>query len=319
MFKFRNKKLILIVSGLDARPAKYFSISTHTLWFFLFLSILIVISYVLMAVWTIKSATKVSRFDAIQKELLHKKDAYEGLSYSVEALQKKVRTLIDKEEEIRRALGEKQWYGRNHYRKFYTRKNAKSFDNVYQEILTDHQYRSKKVVSEFVLDYLHKTVDDIEVVLPSLTDYVYIYDKRFAYIPSIYPLYGDVASNYGVRMHPISKTYKQHNGVDIASWTGAPIRVTANGIVDYAGWYGGFGFTVIVEHSFGYSTIYAHCSKLLVSKGDVVHKGEVIAQVGNTGMSTGPHLHYEVRKWGEPISPRSYLNLGMYTAATKMW
>lgn len=110
-----------------------------------------------------------------------------------------------------------------------------------------------------------------------------------------------------------------HKGIDIPSWRGAPIKSTADGVVSYAGWSGTFGNVVVIKHRYGFRTIYAHCTQLLVSKGAVVKKGDVIAQVGSTGLSTGSHVHYEVMRWNRSVSPKPYLDVDMFTASTKLW
>lgn len=142
---------------------------------------------------------------------------------------------------------------------------------------------------------------------------------RYASTPSIWPVPGYVKSGYGYRTHPITGRRKLHQGIDIPSWIGAPIQVTADGIVEHSGWAGGFGYAVVVSHGYGYQTLYAHTSKNLVKKGELVKKGQTIAQVGTTGLSTGPHLHYEVRRWRKTVRPNAYLNPDMFTASTRLW
>tara|TARA_B100001989_G_C24508413_1_gene448986 strand:- start:396 stop:779 length:384 start_codon:yes stop_codon:yes gene_type:complete len=126
-------------------------------------------------------------------------------------------------------------------------------------------------------------------------------------------------SRYGWRTHPISGKKRFHAGIDIASWNGAPIHVTADGMVEYAGWSKTFGYVVVVDHNYGVRTIYAHCSKLLVKKNQLVRKGQVIAQVGSTGLSTGDHLHYEIRKRRDHLNPIAFLDLDMFTAQQRIW
>jgi murein DD-endopeptidase MepM/ murein hydrolase activator NlpD len=145
------------------------------------------------------------------------------------------------------------------------------------------------------------------------------YRVRYAFTPSIWPVFGNILSDFGWRVHPVTGAQRLHKGIDIPSWTGAPIKSSADGLVVYAGWSSGFGNVVVVDHNFGFRTIYAHASRLLVDRGDLVRKGQVIAQVGSTGISTGPHLHYEVRRWKQPMQPRRYLDLDMFTASVQVW
>lgn len=109
------------------------------------------------------------------------------------------------------------------------------------------------------------------------------------------------------RLHPILKTVRPHNGMDIAKPAGSDILAAGPGRVTYSGWYGGYGNTVIVSHTPTLSTLYAHASSLLVSVGQEVKAGDVIAKVGTTGLSSGPHLHFEVRVNGKPVDPAGYL------------
>ncbi len=121
------------------------------------------------------------------------------------------------------------------------------------------------------------------------------------------PSYTRISSPYGWRYHPIYKTNKFHSGVDLAAPGGSNILAADDGKVISAGWNGGYGNCVVVDHGGGISTLYAHASRLCVSKGDVVTRGSVIAKVGTTGNSTGNHLHFEVLINGKTTDPMSYI------------
>ena len=116
----------------------------------------------------------------------------------------------------------------------------------------------------------------------------------------------NITSPFGTRIHPIFKTKKTHHGIDIGAGMGSSIVAAKDGKVIIAGWQGGYGNAVIIDHGGGITTVYAHCSKLLVRVGQNVRMGEVIAKVGSTGYSTGPHLHFEVRKNGAVVNPLNY-------------
>ena len=128
-------------------------------------------------------------------------------------------------------------------------------------------------------------------------------------IPLGYPVYGRITSTLGWRKNPFGKGYEFHTGIDIEALAGAKVRATADGVVDFAGWYGEYGNTVILKHSSGYTTLYAHLSKIEVKPGQEVKAGQVLGRVGSTGRSTGPHLHYEVRLNGKHLNPSSFLVL----------
>lgn len=117
------------------------------------------------------------------------------------------------------------------------------------------------------------------------------------------PVRGRIVSRFGYRRHPILGGIRFHAGVDITAPAGTPVRAARDGVVIFAGWLGGYGKCVIIDHEDGYSTLYAHCSSICVSRGQRVSRSQVVAKVGSTGLSTGPHLHFEVRRRGRPINP----------------
>ena len=118
---------------------------------------------------------------------------------------------------------------------------------------------------------------------------------------------GRISSPFGNRMHPILKENRFHSGMDIAAPSGTEVRAADRGKVLISGWNGGYGYYIAIDHGNGLSTAYAHNSRLLVKEGDLVAQGQAIAKSGSTGLSTGPHLHFEVRKEGVPIDPADYL------------
>jgi murein DD-endopeptidase MepM/ murein hydrolase activator NlpD len=136
------------------------------------------------------------------------------------------------------------------------------------------------------------------------------HDEMLKCIPAIQPVANKnlkyTASGYGTRIDPIYKTPKFHAGMDFSANIGTPIYATGNGVVKKAGWESGYGKLVIINHGFGYETWYAHLNDYDVRVGQKVVRGEVIGEVGNTGKSTGPHLHYEVHVKGKVVNPVNY-------------
>ena len=134
-------------------------------------------------------------------------------------------------------------------------------------------------------------------------------------IPAIQPVANEdlkrIASGYGYRIHPIYKVRKMHTGMDFTAPIGTPIHATGDGYIagdnearEVGG--SGYGRYVVINHGYGYKTLYAHMSKIDVKPGQQVKRGDIIGYVGNTGSSTGPHLHYEVIKGGEKINPINF-------------
>lgn len=135
-------------------------------------------------------------------------------------------------------------------------------------------------------------------------------EALLAHTPLGYPIRGWITSPFGYRRSPFTGRREFHEGIDIAASVGSPIRVPADGVVVFAGRNGGYGKVVVVDHGYGFSTRYGHCSRILVRVGERVKRGQVIARVGNTGRSTAPHLHYEVRVGKVAVNPYYYLKLG---------
>jgi murein DD-endopeptidase MepM/ murein hydrolase activator NlpD len=131
---------------------------------------------------------------------------------------------------------------------------------------------------------------------------------RLAALPSILPTNGSISSSFSrMRQHPILNRARPHEGVDITAPRGTAIVAAAKGRVRFVGYQGEFGLMVEIDHGFGYITRYAHASRALVRAGQQVKRGDTIAQVGETGLAVGPHLHYEVLLNGRAINPKPYL------------
>lgn len=131
--------------------------------------------------------------------------------------------------------------------------------------------------------------------------------KRTGKLEMIWPVRGPITSQYGMRIDPISGLRRGHSGMDIATPMGTPIKAAESGVVIHSGWIDGYGYTTILDHGDGISTLYAHSSRLLKRVGAEVAQGETIALVGTTGYSTGPHLHFEVRRNGKTTNPAEWL------------
>ena len=148
--------------------------------------------------------------------------------------------------------------------------------------------------------------DGLEDVRSALADE----QARREATPSIWPTRGLVTSGFGWRRSPFGWGRQFHGGLDIAAPRGSPVVATASGRVVFSGWDGAFGNAVIIDHGYGYRTLYAHNAYNTVRVGDMVRRGQVIAYVGSTGRSTGPHLHYEVHVNGRRVNPWNYLRGG---------
>lgn len=126
-------------------------------------------------------------------------------------------------------------------------------------------------------------------------------------IPALKPCEGTLGTQgFGMRLHPIYNVYRMHEGIDIITDVGTPVIAPGDGIVVFAGTRGGFGKTLEIDHGFGYSTMYAHLSDIKVQEGQSVKRGDLVAKTGSTGLSVGPHLHYEVKHNGIHVDPEGF-------------
>ena len=165
---------------------------------------------------------------------------------------------------------------------------------------------SLKVVNLKAID-LQEEAQDVENRLDQVFHLKRDPNYFWASMPTVWPVKGWVTSDFGMRRSPLTGARQLHGGVDIAAPYGANITAPGDGVVTYAGPHGGYGRALIIDHGYGMATMYGHASKLLVKEGDVVKRGMKVAQVGSTGRSTGPHLHYEVLIDGVPANPKHYI------------
>lgn len=146
-----------------------------------------------------------------------------------------------------------------------------------------------------------------EESLHELKEYIQGKKILLAYTPAIWPTRGWVTSRFGYRVSPFTGLREFHQGLDISTQMGTPIISPADGVVTRIGMQGGYGKMITIDHGYGSKTRYGHISKAMVKVGARVKRGHTIALVGNTGRSTGPHLHYEVRVNGLPVNPKRYI------------
>jgi murein DD-endopeptidase MepM/ murein hydrolase activator NlpD len=178
-----------------------------------------------------------------------------------------------------------------------------------QESGDPEDIRLRQEQEEMDLLFVRLTQDSSMLEQMLQDQYELLADKR-AFLdarPTRRPAVGYYTSGFGVRKSPFGGRVKMHEGLDIANRPGTPIKATADGVVAHAESKAGYGQVVILDHGYGVETWYAHCRKLLVKKGQKVRRGDAVSLLGNSGQSTGPHLHYEVRVHGIPVDPLTYI------------
>lgn len=199
-------------------------------------------------------------------------------------------------------------------------------NELYTELFNDKQALESQVQEkEGKLSFLEETIDKFEESLglkqpdgaPETTQTLTGLSKLdqqllLNRIPSGLPTeYKVISDGFGWRTHPVTKKRTFHDGLDFSADVGTSVQATADGVVEFVGYDGGYGQKIVINHGYGFRTVYGHLSKYKVSKGQVVGKGDEIALSGNTGLSSGPHLHYEVHYLGNKLNPRFFADWGM--------
>ena len=230
---------------------------------------------------------EISRQDVeVFKEIRAKKQAIEKQKAVLEAEEDKLSHLIDDQLEKKLQLA----------------KTAEEREKVLKQI------NSEKAKLEAALDEMERIAQEMNSTIVALMKENGISSEQsYAGGSMLKPVNGRLTSPYGYRIHPILKTKKFHSGIDLAASSGTPIKAANDGKVIKSGWSSGYGNTVIIDHGGGITTLYAHASVLNCKVGDWVSRGQTIAKVGSTGMSTGPHLHFEVRINGKTQNPQNYI------------
>ncbi len=182
-------------------------------------------------------------------------------------------------------------------------------DSGLQNIVKDFKQETEESMRQKLLaiDHLKASVMSQEELAQRMMEYFQDQQTVLASTPSIWPVKGWITSGFGSRKSPFTGKRTMHSGLDIATKSGTPIIAPAAGIVSFSGKKGGFGNVLVIDHGNGYTTFYGHCKKLYKKVGDKVKRGDKIAEVGNTGRSTGSHLHYEVRVNGVATNPSKFI------------
>lgn len=224
------------------------------------------------------------------------KKIIDSFSKKSEEVDQAIHELVKMDMELRQALGLKSWKGK-------IRLSSKIKSELSQAEVKQ---------SSQGLNLADRQLVERKNSLIELKAWVNQVQERYASLPSRWPLSGQIVSRFGYRAFPWRGF---HSGIDISGQYGAPVYCTADGLVEFTGWRQGYGKTVIVKHNSGLSTLYGHNSRFAVSVGQRVKKGQLVCYVGTTGWTTGPHLHYEVRRGDQPVNPIVYLDVNILSAS----
>ncbi len=174
-------------------------------------------------------------------------------------------------------------------------------DNKIDFLANPENLELKKALN--YIDEVSRKIQFEKTLYGEITNQIKENKKLYAAMPAIKPCTGYVNHDFGMRMHPILHIRRMHAGIDISTDIGTPVYSTGAGVVQFVGYKGGYGLTVVINHGFGYRTLYGHLSAAKVRRGARVDRGDLIAKSGNTGLSSGPHVHYEVEHNGVKLNP----------------
>lgn len=263
-----------------------------------FFSALLVSSALVIWLYTKFIPAPTEKESNIKLELM--KDNYSILNKKLKGLQQQMADLEKRDNEVYRSIFEANPLPDSARAKLIEKKKELDKVNVMtDDVLTQNIANTLNNISARVA-YQVDSYQDIEKLINNQ-------ENKLASIPAIQPVSNKdltrVASGFGYRIHPIYGIPKMHNGLDFSSTQGTPIYATGDGIVKNADFGNGFGNNVVINHGYGYETLYGHMVRIKVRQGQRVKRGEVIGWVGSTGASTGPHCHYEVHINGRPVNP----------------
>jgi murein DD-endopeptidase MepM/ murein hydrolase activator NlpD len=293
-----SSRLTMIIIPQSQETPLRFSVSKTTLRVAALLVLLfVVVSAGIAALYGAKQADY-NKLEAIKEDSLRKDQTIELLDQQIKAIEQQQERLLSKQADIKKMMGVQEDVpvttessGGGKGGSGPTRDALVTGEDSY---LMAQQIKNQLDLQEKELDELLAKVNNDKAYFRSL--------------PNQWPTSGEISSYYGWRKSPFGgRSESFHDGIDIANDSGTKVCAAADGQVVFAGWQPVYGRTILIEHGHGFTTKYAHNSALLVEEGDRVKKGQVIARMGTTGRSTGPHLHFSIMKWDQTLDPLIYL------------
>lgn len=228
---------------------------------------------------------------------------YEVLSKRIAENQKVLDDLQERDDQLYRAIFNADPIPES------VRRQGYGGTNRYESLL-DMPNSDMVITTTSKLDMMTKELYVQSNSYDELTELIKTKEERMKNIPAILPLSGKdmkrISSGFGMRIHPLYGVPRFHSGIDLNAEMGSPIYATGNGVIESSQWDGGYGNCVVIDHGFGYKSLYSHCKDLLVKPGQKVSRGQKIATVGMTGVATGYHVHYEVLVKGKHDNPAKY-------------
>lgn len=297
------KKINIVILPEGAKRVRQIKVPKFL--FLLFIPVLIcaglLVAWIAIDYYSVK--TDIPRLALLQKENSRHQEQITSLTEKILIIQKKLTELNEFDRKLRTMVNLEPTRATPHFLGMGGSDPATSSSRVAAEKLNKRIVRSA-----------HKSLDEIDSEISvqmlertELLSYLNKQKSLLASTPSIWPTKGWISSEFGYRLSPFTDEREFHKGIDICNKRGSPIMSPAGGIVSSIETDAGYGKLLIINHGSGLITRYAHLDKVMVKKGQAVERGQEIALVGNTGRTTGPHLHYEVHLNGVPVNPLRYM------------
>ncbi len=297
--KVKSGRLTLLVIPETAGKSYKINISTRTIKAMATSVAILLVITIGVGIAFYGAQSEIQTVDNLKQENLRKAEAIELLDQEIKQIEQQKEQIIQKQNEIKKLMGIKDDAAIEINLAAGGQGGA---ENKLQEHLTVHEEVFNRV--QDIKTYLNRQEQELDELLAQVDNRA----EYFRSIPNQWPVTGEITSPYGWRKSPFGGNSRSfHDGIDIANDVGTDILAAADGKVIFTGWQAVYGRTVIIDHGYGFTTMYGHNSALLVEAGEKVAKGDKIARLGNTGRSTGPHLHFTVTKSGSTQDPLIYL------------
>ncbi|MDD3268238.1 MAG: M23 family metallopeptidase [Syntrophomonadaceae bacterium] len=292
--KANEQMTLIIIPATTAKPYSLGFPQVYARWAKLAAG-MIILALFSIGIWFFISRAELYSINRLKVENQQKQETINKMNQEIKIIEEQQESLIKKQNEIKKQMGLQRESGASS-------EPSRGSEAINTKPPSDSENIAGR--AEYIARQLAQQEKEINEMLTKVK-------KQTAYyrsLPNQWPVYGEISSEYGWRISPFSRNEESfHEGIDIKGTSGTPIMAAGDGIVTFSGWKAIYGRTVEVEHSCGLITKYGHNSSCLVKKGDKVAKGDIIARVGNTGLSTGPHLHFAVLKGDSTQDPMIYL------------
>lgn len=298
-----KKRWHITLTSTESPRAKSITIPKNLGFFIIFVIAIILISLITSIIYVVSQQNQLYQAQQVINENEMLKGKLQDLTVEIDSILTKLKLMEDWEDEIR---SEKQLKAVNKEIREMGIGGLPQIDTTF--VTSNNELSLSYNLAWNNLNQLKAKIDFDYDTHRELVDQVKLKESLYLATPSIYPTYGRISDSYGWRIHPFTNKRTFHNGLDLGNKTGTPIYATADGTVKKIQKLKLMGNFVVVSHRFGYETRYGHLNKILVKPGDEVKRGQIIALMGNSGRSTGAHLHYEVLRYGKHRNPYKYLN-----------